>query len=292
MPRPLLPPAACWLAALLIVAGCTGAKKDDLAASPRGYNLKKPQRLKLPLELDEISGLAYFPQDSSLLAINDERGYLYKIFPSAPETIQRWAFATGADYEDVVILGEDFYVLQSSGALTRFRFVGGSDSLERAEYAYARPDGGVDEFETLFWDAGMHRLVLVCKDCDADKKHYLSTVLFNIDSARYETSPFTIDAQSIAGLLGEKSIRFKPSAGAIHPLTGELYLISAVNKLLVVTSRDGRKVEAAYKLDGGTFKQPEGLAFSPSGTLYISNEAADIGVADVLIFPFSRTELP
>jgi hypothetical protein len=62
-----------------------------------------------------------------------------------------------------------------------------------------------------------------------------------------------------------------------------LYIISSVNKLLVVADRKGG-VKKVYPIDPGLFKQPEGISFTPSGSIIISNEAAGVGVANILIF--------
>jgi hypothetical protein len=91
----------------------------------------------------------------------------------------------------------------------------------------------------------------------------------------------------VAVMLGQKSLKFKPSAAAIHPITGELYIISAINDLLVITDRQGEP-KIAYEIDGKLFKQPEGIAFTPDGDLIISNEAADRGVANLLLFKYQK----
>jgi hypothetical protein len=88
--------------------------------------------------------------------------------------------------------------------------------------------------------------------------------------------------------LGGKEEKFKPSAAAIHPLTKELYIVSSVNKALVIADRNG-KVRKVYRLDPGIFKQPEGITFSPAGDLFISNEAADVGAANILIYKTKTT---
>lgn len=43
-----------------------------------------------------------------------------------------------------------------------------------------------------------------------------------------------------------------------------------------------------YRIDPGIFKQPEGITFTPSGGMIISNEAADTGVADILYFSYNK----
>jgi hypothetical protein len=130
---------------------------------------------------------------------------------------------------------------------------------------------------------------MVCKDCKRDNKD--SSTVFALDpkTSTWALAPMGINAGEIASLLNKEEIRFKPSAAALHPITGELYMVSAVNKLLVVTSRRGN-VKNVYQLDPSLFKQPEGLAFSPRGTLFISNEAADIGVANILVYRYATAQ--
>jgi len=55
----------------------------------------------------------------------------------------------------------------------------------------------------------------------------------------------------------------------------------------VVTDVNG-KFKNVYKIDESIFKQPEGLTFTPSGGMIISNEAANIGLADILYFPYNK----
>jgi len=238
----------------------------------------------MPIPLDEISGLSFLQKDSTLLAINDERGDLWKINPAKPRELQRYPFSVGGDYEDLVVMPPTVYVLKSGGSITAFRFGSTADSVLGTEYPF--PVQGGHEFESLYWEPRLGQLMLVCKDCERDKKDSLSIYAFNPATQRFSLSPYAINAEEIFTLQNKKPTRFKPSAAAIHPITGEVYLVSAVNKILVVTSRRGN-VKNVYALDPAVFKQPEGIAFSPSGTMFISNEAADIGVANVLIFRYT-----
>lgn len=256
--------------------------------SPRGYNLNKPEVVKLPLELDEISGLAFSQKDASLFAINDERGYLYKIHPTQSDNIERWEFSTAGDYEDVVLLPPYFFVMNSKGGFTVFRFGQGSPDLAET-LIIPPPEETGNEFEACYWSPRHQRILMICKDCKRDTKD--STTVFALDpkTSTWTIAPMGINAGEIATLLNKQDIRFKPSGAAIHPLTGEIYMVSAVNKLLVVASSKGN-VKNVYELDKGMFKQPEGIAFSPSGTMFISNEAADIGVADILVFRYATVQ--
>lgn len=251
--------------------------------NPDGYDMKKAVQLKLPLELDEISGIAYYPVDSSVFAINDEKGWLYKI--SNGRGIRHWSFSKGADFEDLVLRDSIFYVLQSNGNIFRLSF-NGAQSIGVQQYVFDR-GSGKDEFEILYWDSTRQKLIMMCKDCDADKKKSLTTFSFDPSTGKYEDSPFQVDVQKIAASLGEKKMKFKPSAAAINPKNGLLYIISSINKLLVVNDANGNLIKA-YRIDPAIFKQPEGITFAPSGGMIISNEAADVGVADLLFFSYLK----
>ena len=269
------------------LVSCTDRVDDDKAGkkknhtSPDGYDLTQPIAIKLPLELDEISGVAYYAKDTSLFAIQDESGLLYKIPLNRPQNIEKWKYKKGADYEDVVLLNESFFVLVSNGDIVGVRFLS-EDSIQESKFKFPFDKGS--EFEILFYDATINKLRLICKDCESDKKKYLSGYLFDPVTHEYSEDPVRIDVQSITALLGKDKMKFKPSAAAINPATHELFIISAINKLLVIVDKTG-KAKEVHRLDKANFKQPEGLTFSPGGTMFISNEAADIGVANILIFP-------
>ena len=276
--------------ALLVLAfaifspGCELNRKEPMQ-SPRGYNLNDPEVIKLPIELDEISGLAYSRKDASLFAINDERGYLYKIHPDKPDHIERWHFAESDDYEDVVLLPPYFFVMNSGGGFTVFRFATGKADLAQS-FTISPPSEGGNEFEACYWSPRFQRILMVCKACSGDTKDSNSVFALDPRTSTWTRSNMSVNSQEIASLLNQEEIRFKPSAASIHPLTGEVYMVSAVNKLLVVASSKGN-VKNVYPLDHGLFKQPEGIAFSPTGTMFISNEAADIGVANILVFRYA-----
>lgn len=278
-----------WMTSALLlclwVTGC-GTFSEKKYQSPQGYDLNNPVVIKLPLELDEISGIAFYKKDTSVLAINDEFGLLYKIFLNHPKELEKWKFSDGADFEDVVLLDSIFYVLKSTGDIITFRFAG--DSMQLMESKFSAGSG--NEFEILYYDNVFNKLMLICKDCEMDKKHSLSTFSYDPWTLEYSSDSFKVDVDNIAKLAGEEKMKFKPSAAGIHPVTGDLYIISAINDLLVIADRKGNAKEV-YKIDHGTFKQPEGLTFTPKGTLIISNESADVGVANILVFPYQLKKI-
>jgi uncharacterized protein YjiK len=248
--------------------------------SPVGYNLNQPYVIKLPAELVEISGMAYYAKDNSLFAESDEKGGLYKIMLNRPSDIRKWKFSHKRDYEDVVLHDSTFYVLSNSGDIFTVDFIG--DSVATNQYAFA--EKGNHSFESLFFDDTLQKLVLICKECDMDEKSETSTYTFDPQSHEFENH-FSIDTKEIDEMTNPNSTRFKPSAAAINPVTGELYIVSAINELLVVTDRSGN-IKNMYRLNSKIFNHPEGIAFTPAGNLFISNEGEEFKPATILYYQY------
>lgn len=271
---------------IIILSACqsrTGNKGGF--TSPPGYNLNKPITYKLPPSLDEISGIVYNPKDNSVLAINDERGWLYKVHLKDDIDLEKWHYSKGADFEDLVLVDSTFYVLESNGNLIQFRYIA-PDSVQVTEHDFPIASG--NEFEILYHDKNKRQLILLCKDCAADDKNSLTAYAFNLDSSAYAASPaYVIDIRKIEQLMDEKKLRFKPSAATINPLTGELFIVSSINKVLVVANLAGVPKQV-YKINPKLYKQPEGIAFTPRGDLLISNESAEIGAANILLFKYKK----
>lgn len=270
------------LTAFLLLTFCAcGPKASSIHGNTEGYDLEHPTVIELPTSLNEISGLWYYPKDTSLFAIVDEDGFLYKIFPKHPDRILRWKFHGHGDFEDVCMVNGIFYILRSDGDIFATTIAAG-DAIQSEKFDL--PEKG-NEFESLYYDDSLKMILLVCKDCPSDKRKTLSTWAFNPATKQFVQSPLQIDVQSIASIIGEDKIKFKPSASILNPFTGQLMLLSSVNKLLVTARRDGSIVQA-YPLGAKLFKQPEGMAIGTDRTLYISNEAAGQGSPTILVFPY------
>ena len=97
---------------------------------------------------------------------------------------------------------------------------------------------------------------------------------------------FQIDISKIQTQSTDGKIKFHPSALAKNPLTKDWYIVSSVNKLLLVLDEKWN-VKEVFPIDPALFKQPEGIAFNNQGDLYISNEGGE-GVANVLLFRYQR----
>ena len=266
-----------FLAKFHNLSGCGPDKKDS--ASPPGYDLNQPTIFKLPSGLDEISGITFYPKDSSVFAEVDEDGILFKIALNSSGAIKQWRYDKKHDFEDIVMHDSTFYILESNGDIETLHFNG--DSILKAKSKFPDADKKSNEFEAMYYDNSLG-LVMLCKDCEDDKKKVVTAFVCKPDSSVYNVA-FQIDVKPIADKAGEDKFHFKPSAAAINPITNELYILASVNKLLVVADKNG-KVKGVYQLDPVTFNQPEGITFTPWGDLLISNEKGEEDNATILIF--------
>jgi len=266
---------------ILVLFACNTGAKPVQPTDSSMYDLAHPVIMKLPDGLAEISGITYYPKDTSVFAIEDEAGVLYKISLNRKEDIQKWKFDKKHDFEDVVLHDSIFYVLISNGDIESIQF-DKNDSIITHTSSFPNAGKKTNEFESIYYDDSLKQMVLLCKDCEDDNKKTISAWGYNIASGAYTPSIFTIDVQPIAQKLGEEKIKLKPSAMAIDPATNEFYILCSINRLLIVTDRQG-KFKELYALDPAIYKQPEGIAFTPKGDMMISNEAHETGLADILL---------
>ena len=269
----------------VLTAACNNSKNKSNKPSPAEYDLNSPEVMKLPDRLNEISGLAYYSKDSSIFAVVDEAGVLYKMMRGDDKIeLQHWKFSKTSDYEDVVLVDSVFYVMKSKGDLVAFSFES-PDSVKTKEYDI--PLTGKNEFEILYYDDSLKQIVLICKDCEADDKTRVGAWTFDPATGAFAEGPFVIDPSAILAAQETEEKRFKPSAAAIHPKTGDLYIISSINKVLVIADRSG-KIKNTYPLDPKLYKQPEGITFTPSGDMFISNETAGEGLPNLLYYKYKN----
>ncbi|MEO6252362.1 MAG: hypothetical protein ABIO79_03620 [Ferruginibacter sp.] len=266
--------------AVLLVSCDTGKKKLKNNDSSR-YDLLNPYIINLPDGLAEISGMAYYPKDTSVFAIKDEDGILYKVYLNKTSTINLWRFGKSRDFEDLVLLDSTFYILVSSGDIQSLKF-GAGDTLLTDKFIFPRDKNISREFESMYYDDSLQQLVLLCKNCEGDAKKKVTAMGYNISTRTFTPMIFEIDVEPIAKKLGMNKMKLRPSAAAINPVTNELYILASLNHLLVVTDRQG-KFKYLFELDPAIYKMAEGIAFTPAGDLIISNEANEVGLATILI---------
>ncbi|PZF73718.1 SdiA-regulated domain-containing protein [Taibaiella soli] len=257
----------------------TGAKPTV----PAGYSWQQAREVILEKGLDEISGLDYERKIHAFIAINDEKGKVYVIDTAAFRIREELPFGDKGDYEECIVTDDRWYVLRSDGHLYEMTYDGvGIKDVNKYKY-----EGKTTEFEAMYLDKANNRIVLIVKN--AKKDHQEETAYgyaFDLASKQFVAAPvFQVRWSDVASVGKIKLKSFHPSAAAIHPITGELYVLASIEKLLVVLDKQTLKVKGVYFLDPKLCRQAEGLAFDPRGNMYISNEAAD-AQPNIVVFPY------
>lgn len=262
------------------------------------YQLTKPdKRWELPKKLVEISGLGYV-DGHRIACVQDEKGSIYIFNTKKNNTITKIDFGDHGDYEGIEIIGNDAWVLKSNGTLYQIK-----DYLKDKNPMVKKYKTGLsakNNAEGLAYDSFSQSLLIACKGYpfvnkneEKNAREFKAIYRFDLKSQQLEPNPFLlIELDSIKqhknyntmALLGmeilaffdtsEGDVSFQPSAIAIHPSTGNLYVLASVGKSLAVFSKKG-KMLSLVRLHSKVHAQPEGICFSPDGTLFIANEGKD-----------------
>ncbi len=263
----------------VICFGCITKAQQEKFSNTDTYDFAQPKIINLPTLLDEISGLAYYPKDTSVFAIIDEDGLLFKIPLNDPTKVKEWRFDKQRDFEDIVYKDSTFYVMVSNGDIDKINFVNDKIAVVKGDFPNA--ENKLNEFESMYYSADSNKLVILCKECEDDKNNIISSFYYD-DSTRRYSGFQRIATEPLFQKIGSKKEKIKPSAAAINPITKELYVLCSGNKFIFVQDAAG-KIKELIKLNPAIYKQPEGMTFTPDGDLIISNEVNAEGYATLLL---------
>ena len=243
----------------------------------------------MPESLLEISGIAFYKGKSdTVYSIQDEDGRLFRQGWMNKKQ-QHVRFGKKGDYEDVAILNETVIVLESKGVFHVFPFSEATD--ERVPTVKVikglLPKG---EYESIYADNQTNQVYLLCKNCKDDKKdRTMSGYILTFDPERLElilSGNFVMDLSEMIKNDEILKTGLKASAVTRDTHSGEWYILSSVNKALVVATPDW-KFKSIHRLNSSVFNQPEGLAFDKEKNLYISNEGDELSSGNILKFKYS-----
>lgn len=263
--------------------------KNPAANNPSGYDLQNPEKFNMPTSLLEISGITFLAGNAdTVYAQQDEEGKIYKVALN-DKTFTTTKFAKNADFEDVTILGSQLIVLKSNGSLSTLplKALTKKKTDTTIETEDILPKG---EYESLYADGQTNLVYVLCKDCKQDKntKKTSGFVLhLQADNTFKVVDTFVIDVTDLPKLDGRKKGTFHPSAMAKNQFTKEWYIVSAINKALLVTDENW-SVKNVYHLSSNIFNQPEGIAFDKDNNLYIANEGSDTQYGNILKFSYKK----
>ncbi len=286
---------------LLAVISCNNPSADPVTdENGKVVSLQKNKVHDLPEELSEISGITFL-NDSVLVAIQDEEGILYYYNLKQNRVIKKQTFAGSGDYEDLVRAGSDIYVITSEGIMAQIK---NFDSLNPVYKIIPTPFSKKNDIEGMGYDAKNNRLLIAPKEHGLDHDKTTKQIYgFNLNTMKFQTSPVysipltEIESQFEGDALEESSKKFlkalgnenmnkifRSSAITVNDKTGEIYILSSLNGLIIILSPKGI-LKKIIQFSGPEYKQPEGIAFSPDGKLYISNEGSKSGIGNIIEIP-------
>lgn len=264
-------------------------ERKRVSKNSAGYDLTKPEKLNMPEVLHEISGIAFNKGNAdTIYAEQDEEGKLFH-FRLGDKKMIVTKFGKPGDFEDVTICNDYVFMLRSDGMLFSFPLNEANDKKAEqvTEWKGVLPQG---EFEGIGCIDSSSELFVLCKHCDNEKTGKRTGVYaFRLDHNGKITSSgsFEIDVREIDLLQGDANIHFHPSALTFNLFTHEWYILSSVNKLLIITDVHWR-VKEVFPLDSALFPQPEGIAFDNQRNLYISNERNTRDYGTILKFAYQK----
>lgn len=262
------------------------------------YNLNTPNKtFKLPAALREISGLSLSHDPHKLAAIQDETGYMYFIDKQSgsvdPNPI---FFLENGDFESVEIVGDTAYVAKAKDTIILLKGISsGRPTIQQINTSLTKNDN----IEGLCYDVKTNSLWLAAKGLQDTGEKVKNVYAFDLKTMQLNPEPvLTLRLEKVASFLSHQTdarydklksnlqpyqeLQLGFSGIAIHPKTGEIYLLSSVNKAMIVMNRQNTIIDMV-KLDKNIHAQPEGICFDNDGKLFISNEGKG-DVAKIHVF--------
>jgi uncharacterized protein YjiK len=261
MPRIIQIP---FLLAMLLCSQLGSAQKLE------HYRLDKPdKRYELPDKLQEISGLSHMGS-KRLLAIQDEKGNLYRVDLKDGDVDKLGDFAKSGDYEGVLALGDSAWVLRSDGELFAIQccLKGDEWTIDR----FSSPQEGWDA-EGLAYDPATQLIYVAIKNVVKDDEGHRYIMRFDPARGEYLSRPIKVNMESIRKAFDKDDAndKFHPSALAVHPISGHIYVLASSGNKLAVIDQQG-KLKDSQSLAANRFRQPEGICFDKDGDMYIASE--------------------
>lgn len=251
------------------------------------YALSKPTAVfTLPASLREVSALTDV-NDSTVACVQDELAEVHFLSLRDGRITRSFRFGGPADMEGLTRVGDGFFALRSDGLVYR---------LDDVEHRLAlldtfRVDLPNKNIEGLGYDERTGRVLVSPKDFEKgtpdqrDKR-----VLYAFDPKVPGAPAEAVLELSLERLLAQartlgiatprkttdkgkevSALKLRYSSVAMHPITDHYYLLSAVDRTLLVVDRKGALIDLQI-LDAALLPKPEGITFMANGDLVLSSE--------------------
>jgi uncharacterized protein YjiK len=255
------------------------------------YDLANPSHIinLVSEDLQEISGLSPTDDPEQYLAIADEKGEIFFVDGAAGGAItRRVLFRDKGDFEGVELVGPCLFAVKSNGDIYEIgRWKKKTPSVKEYDTALGKDD----DVEGLGYDNKRDALLVACKG-NPDSSYLRKVYAFDLGTKRLSEQPvYTIDPIEVNRLVPknpeENAHFFSPSGIAVHPVTGDVYVLSSAQKRMVVLNHDSGMLRFAVRLDKKLLPQPEGISFDRNGDLVLSSEGKK-GEGLIMRFKFKQ----
>jgi len=238
------------------------------------YDLEKPDiRHQLPAILNEISGLTDL-DSNSVACVQDELGTIFIYDFKKGEITSRHTFDITGDFEGLTFTGKDLFILRSDGRLTEWK----NFLKPKNSYHHSNLPVVTNNNEGLCYDPKYNRILIAAKSKPNEKELKSERYIYAYDLSKSQFNPKPVYSINIDQLTtkamdlnfkpikadnakGKKNlINFRPASLSVHPSTDEIYIISAVDRMLVVMNRKG-EITHIKALPPDLYAKAEGITF-------------------------------
>ncbi len=265
--------AVIIILSVLLVVGFLWFAFENPALNPRlqKENYTILRKWELPEQLDEISGITWIGENR-FACVQDEEGIIYIYNIDKEEIEKKVNFSMAGDYEGIAVVDSTAYIIRSDGELFEVENYLNADFKVNS---YKTPFSEKNDMESLTADISNNRLLLMPKNKDLSKKNSKGIYAFDLETKTINRQPiWSVDNDNPIfknQITNNKKQNFYPSDLAIHPQTGEIFIVDGKMPQLLILDKSGNPVKL-HPLLKKTFPQPEGIIFAPDGRLFIANE--------------------
>ena len=261
------------VAGVLVLAGLIYGLYEstdyDFEDATKSYRIIK--KWELPQELEEVSGIHWINEDQ-IACVQDEDGILFIFDLNKSKIISKYEFAGPGDYEGLTMLNDRYWVIESDGKLINFPGEPNAKELAREvklDFEYRNNIEGLAANKN-------GDLWLSVKERNLDNEgDFKGIYAFDPETMFLDHEPvlkikYDDPAFDVLKVNNPRKL-VRPSDITFSPLDDDLYVLDAEFQKIIIVDRSG-KIKELHLLDPMEFEQPEGICFSPSGRMFISNE--------------------
>lgn len=265
---------------VIVVAGIIYGlyEKFDYDFDPSSQTSEVVQKWHLPNRLDEISGIVWIGDDQ-LACIEDEDGIVFTYDLNKSRIISQKKFAGTGDFEAITFLDNAYWVAESNGKIYKLPIEKNKSETKpqifQTGFEYRNNVEGIT-------GTSEGRLLISVKDHNLNPENEeqdertKAVYIYDPATKKLERNPaFIINTSDTIFKrvhTHEESRKWRPTDLQFHPISGDLYIIDSEIPKVLVLNKDG-SIKKMHLLNPADFLQPEGICFSPSGRIFIANEA-------------------